>query len=73
MRGQGFDVDAISCEDDASGFGDRNDERVDSRAGFRASTKLGCSACRELADRGVDDAHLQETVRVDVAPGIAVQ
>jgi hypothetical protein len=73
MRGQGFDVGAISCEDGASGLGDRNDERVDSRAGFRASTQLGCSTCRGLADHGVDDAHLQEAVRVGVSPGIAVQ
>ena len=60
MRGQGFDVGAISCEDDASGFGDCNDERVDRRAGFRASTQLG--AKRDLEKLGGREVALLELI-----------
>ncbi len=73
MCRQGFDVGSISCEDGAARFGDCNDVSVDSRARSCASAQLRCSTCGGLADRGVDDAHLQEAVGVGVTPGIAVK
>ncbi|TVR24644.1 MAG: hypothetical protein EA389_10645 [Ilumatobacter sp.] len=72
MCRKGLDVGSVTGEHGSTRLGDRNDERVDSRSGSGAPPQLGCSPCCRLADRRLDDAHLQESVGVRVSPRIAM-
>ena len=73
MCRQSLDVSTITGEDGSARFCYRSYESVNSRSGSGASAQPGCSSCNRLADRWVDDAHLQETVRISVVAGTAVQ
>jgi hypothetical protein len=68
-----FDVRSVAGEDGAAWLGDRDDERIDGRAGSGACSELSGSAGDVHVDGRLDDARLQEAVGVGIATGVAVQ
>ena len=68
-----FEVGSISCQHGSARFSKRYDEGVDRRSGSGESAQLRSASCRRFADVGLDDAGLQEAIRVGVASRGAVQ
>lgn len=73
VRGERFDVGSVTCQDRPAGLRNCYNERVDSRTGSGSPPQLGCSPRSRLADCRLDDAHLQESAGVGVAPWIAIE
>jgi hypothetical protein len=71
VRRKGLDVGSVTSDDCPARLGDRDDEGIDRGTGSGSSPQLGCSPCRRLTHRWVDDAHFQESVGVGVASRIA--
>jgi hypothetical protein len=71
VRRKGLDVGSVTSDDCPARLGDRHDEGIDRGTGSGSSPQLGCSPCRRLTHRWVDDAHFQESVGVGVASRIA--
>ena len=54
--GKGFDVGSVAGEHCATGFGQRNHEGINSRAGSSSTSKLGRTTCGSFTYQRIDDA-----------------
>jgi hypothetical protein len=73
VRREGFQIRPITCQHRAAWFGERHDDRVDCRPGPGPAPELSGSARNGWTDLGVDDAALQEAVRVGISTGVALE
>ncbi|MEZ5297820.1 MAG: hypothetical protein R2697_16530 [Ilumatobacteraceae bacterium] len=73
VGGERFDVGSVAGQDHAAWLGNCDNERVDGRTCSGASSQLGGSPSSSLADGRFDDAHLQESVGVGIAPRVTVE
>ena len=68
-----FEVGLIPGEHGPARFGQGYNECVDGRSGPSESSELGGTSRRRFAHRDLDDAGLEEPVRVRIASSVAVE
>lgn len=73
MCNERFDVGLVSGENGPVRLGERDDEGVDGGAGSSAAPELGGSPGHVGRDLWLDDAGLEESVRVGVSRWIAAE
>ena len=73
MSSERLEVSAVTCQDSAARLGKGDHERVRSRTATRATSQCRRPASDRWADFGLHDARLQETVRIGVTGGVALQ
>lgn len=66
-------VGAVAGDDGATGFSERDEKCVHCGTALRETSEPRCPSCRWRADLRVDDACLEESIQVGVAPGVALQ
>ncbi len=70
---EGSDVGLVASEYDAARFCQGDDNRVDSGSTSCTSAKLGRASSDSLADDVFDEAGLEESIRVGIAPTVALK
>jgi hypothetical protein len=73
VSGERLEVRSVAGDDGAAGFGECDEECVDCGPGASEAPELRRSPCCSFADLGVDDAGLEESVRIGVASCVTLQ
>lgn len=73
VGGERLEVGSVAGDDSPAWFGECDEERVHCGTGMSEAAELCRSSCGCLADLGVDDAGLEESIRVGVASGMSLQ